>query len=376
MIKNLKELIDEQIVDSKYLDSKKQQTDSKIKYVSSYVHQWLLVNENRAEINKIVFIDCMSNAGMYMDGDLGTSMLILQQFIVSANRHPEKQYCLLINDYKKTKIDICDRVVERIKKYKNIPENIIVEKKNEDVNVFLQDHLFLNQYIKGYGIATILFVDPFDFGTVKISLLSDIASKYYCEIIFNLFTSDYVRNGIDERTRQCIDNYSINDKEELVKYIKTSLKVGRMKYTFAYRFDTVKNTELYQIIFATPSITGLIKLKDVLWDVFDGRIKHRNNEIPTGQISLFTDIETKDQQAQHYANEAKRILKNHYCGETVNYGEIMIFVIENTMMKEGQILNYIIKPLLKEGAIKKTGCVSAKNYKKDSYMFASKDVEE
>lgn len=39
------------------------------------------------------------------------------------------------------------------------------------------------------------------------------------------------------------------------------------------------------------------------------------------------------------------------------------------MLHEGQILNLLIKPLVKSGLIKKDGKVSAQNYKADTYTF-------
>ena len=67
----------EQIVEisrkySKFLDDKKQQTTYKIDYVSEYVKNWLYVMATSEKVHTLNFIDCMSNAGIYKDGDLGT----------------------------------------------------------------------------------------------------------------------------------------------------------------------------------------------------------------------------------------------------------------------------------------------------------------
>lgn len=66
---NFFSLIDELGIEQGHLDAKKQQTDYKIKYVVEYVERWLLVSVNRPEVTNINFVDCMSNAGIYQDGD-------------------------------------------------------------------------------------------------------------------------------------------------------------------------------------------------------------------------------------------------------------------------------------------------------------------
>lgn len=72
---------------NKFLDKKKPQTTNKIKYVKSYVENWLRVLCNAKYTEGINFIDCMCNAGVYKDGDFCTSIEVLKLFIVSASIH-------------------------------------------------------------------------------------------------------------------------------------------------------------------------------------------------------------------------------------------------------------------------------------------------
>lgn len=61
-------------IDSAVLDEKKEQTTYKIKYVKHYVERWALIQAERSTINKINFVDCMCNAGIYKDGDFCTAL--------------------------------------------------------------------------------------------------------------------------------------------------------------------------------------------------------------------------------------------------------------------------------------------------------------
>ena len=91
-------------IDTNQLDEKKQQTSYKIKYVKEYIIGWLQVSVNRENIKYINFIDCMCNAGIYKDNDLGTSMEVLQIFIDSASKFTSKEFHIYLNDYDKKRI--------------------------------------------------------------------------------------------------------------------------------------------------------------------------------------------------------------------------------------------------------------------------------
>lgn len=363
---NLYQKISELNIDIRYLDTKKQQTDYKIKYVSEYVRIWTIISAERHEVKDINFIDCMCNAGIYADGDCCTAMEVLVIFIDAAVKHREKNFHLYLNDYNQDKIRILLEIVNLIytTKYRNLKIHI----DNDDVNNYLDD-LVNNNKIFGMGKSTVLYIDPFDFGTVVIPKVTEILRKNYCEVIFNFFSSDYSRNihQDKERIKKCIGGLEATTKEEIIQYIRNHFKVGAIKYLFSYEFKTKKNVELYQIIFVTPSNRGLEKLKEVLWKVFDGKEFHRNSE-ETGQLSLFSIDDEKELRAQEYSTEAKKLLIKRYSGEVISYTTIEMYIIENTMLREGQIIKYVIKPLIDEGSLVKSGKThTANNYKADTY---------
>lgn len=359
--------IDNFNIDKKILDDKKQQTEYKIRYVVEYIKLWLIISSERDNIENINFIDCMCNAGIYKDGDLGTSMEVLLLFIDSAKLHTDKQYNLFLNDYDFKRIDVIEKLLKCLNKDNIHNLNIFIS--NDDVNVYLKKYDEFNKYLK-YNASTVLFVDPYDFGTVVIDNMKKFLNSYYCELIFNFFSSDFVRNGIDARIRKCIGDVDVKNKDELIKFIEQSFRTGKIKHVFSYKFNTLTNTEIYQIIFATPSYKGLDVLKTSLWEVFNGKFCHRNFVKDESQMSLFTQEDDKNFLLEAHANEAKIMLLNEYKGITVPYSKIEIFLAEKTMMKTSQYLSSVVKPLIKEGKIKKCGNVSRKsNYKEDSYDF-------
>lgn len=362
---NMKDKFDVLNIDEMILTDKKQQTDYKIKYVSEYVRRWAIISAEREEISTVTFIDCMCNAGVYKDGDCCTAIEVLQIFIDSAKKHRDKKFNLYLNDNNPSSIEILKRVI-RCVRTENIA-NLCVYVECMDVNDYL-DRLSSKNSVFGYGKSVVLYIDPFDFGTVHIPKIRHILERQYCEVIFNFFISDYVRNiNLNkERIRRCIGNENIENKDDIIKYIQNQFRVGKMKYLFSYQFKTKTNIELYQIVFVTPSIKGLEKLKEVLWKVFEGKEFHRNYE-QTGQMSLFTEQDEKEFRLNSYASEAKKLLCDFFKGKIVTYIEIEEFLIENTMLMSGQIINNVLKPLIGEKAIVKMGNSSKANYKKDRF---------
>ena len=363
-------------IDDSVLDEKGEQTTYKIKYVTRYVRQWALIEVNRKEIQQINFIDCMCNAGVYKDGDACTALEVIGIFNELAKQFPSKRFVVYLNDINSKRIDNFNKIYQKyIVPQKSL--NLLVYLKDKDVNDYLDMIIASSRNKQGlfaYGKCNLIYVDPYNFGTVQISKLHNILEKNYCELLFNLFTSDYVRNIAKDtgRIQKCLGGFKPATKDEFINYVVNELRVGHIQYTFAYSFHTVKNVELYQILYATPNIRGLEVLKDSLWDVFDGEEFHRNHAPKISdveQISMFDDEDPKEQRLREYAQEARRIICEEFKGQIVEYAVIEQKILEETMLKDSQIIEPVLKPLIDEGKIRKCNNVRKTNFKKDSYAF-------
>lgn len=352
-------------IDRTALTPKKQQTDYKIKYVSEYTKLWAIVGAERNDVSEITFIDCMCNAGVYRDGDCCTAIEVFGIFKEAACLHKNKIYNLYLNDINFNSISY----IERILKYlggDTLP-NLKIYLDNMDVNEYLKK-IASDDRIFNYGKTVVLYIDPYDFGTVRIPEVSRVLQKNYCEVIFNFFISDYVRNIKKDRNRirKCINNENVETKEDIINYMRKSLSVGKIKYFFSYQFKTITNVELYQIIFVSPNIRGLEKLKEALWKVFDGKEFHRN-KVQSGQLSLFSQEDETKMRLESYASEAREFLHLHMTDKVMSYEEVEALLIENTMLMQSHIINYVLKPLISEGKLIKMGYVSSRNFKADKY---------
>lgn len=357
-------------------------TKHKIDYISDYVYNWSVIGANYPGCKQINFIDCMCNAGIYKDATLTTSMRVLQIFIQHAKKYPNKIFNLFLNDYDLKRVEVITKLSKLInqEELKNI--NIIIDKL--DVNNYLASFgiKYASKYL-GYGTFTVLFVDPYNFGTVNVKLLHDFSNKYYTEVIFNYFSSDYLRNINNmsaipkietiKKSMDGVSGFNENMKEnEVLDLIQSYFKTTKIKYSFAYQFRTKTNIPLYSILYCTPNKRGLEEIKESYWKVFDGNPFFRNDtkanleKENTQQFQLFDDREINE---LSYATEARVKLIEKFMGSTMSYEEIVIYVLESTMLKKGQVLKSVIKPLLTAGKLKKLDKLSPKDYTHDLYYI-------
>ena len=367
-------LLDSLSIDRKSLDSKKEQTSYKIDFIAAYIEKWLFVTTNSPQFDKLVFIDCMCNAGVYADDDFGTPIRVLRLFQEAAIQYPNKEFHLVFNDYDIKRIAICESIIGEMRKEEVVTlNNLTTCLSCLDVNEFVSNTELFDKLIQK-RTAAVLFVDPYDAVTVKTPVLKSFVTRYYCEVIYNFFSSDFIRNQDSERIikylTECFDVGEFSTIEEAEKLVLAKIKTGHISHSFAYAFRNVKNAELYRIIYLTPHIRGLEKLKEALWDVFKGEPFHRN-KTNTAQASLFEEADDKAMLLEFYAHTATELLLQHFSGKMVTYSEIESFLMENTMMMGTQIINNILKPLVASGKLVKHNLAGNKqDYKKDSYTFA------
>ena len=148
------------------LDDKKDQTTYKINYVSAYVKEWLYVLANRKNATTVNFIDCMCNAGIYADGELGTPVKSLEHIRDAAYVHPNVQFHVFLNDYDNARLTVIKEVVAEILGTK--PNNLTVHFDNKDVNEYLEEVSTFRNQCGAFNALTLLYVDPYNFGTVKL----------------------------------------------------------------------------------------------------------------------------------------------------------------------------------------------------------------
>lgn len=365
----------------KYLDEAKLHTQYKIKYIKDYVRRWLNVAVNYRQKN-IVFIDSMCNAGIYKNGIKGTCIEIVELFIEYAKENQLKQFYVFLNDYDKDKIRVLNELISNY----NMPNNLKINIKDKDVVEYLS--LLIEKNTFSNSCFTLLYTDPYNFGIPNLlTTIKTFIDKFYCELLFNYFSSDVTRNKnnisaknkmskIKNELSSVITDINIDDdknKEILNKLISTYKNTKNIKYSFAYRFNNTNNAELYYIIFFTPSKRGLELIKESIWEVFNGEESFKKQiDIDKSQLKLF---DTDELLISTYSGPMKEsIIKLALDKGELSYEDIETYVLENSLLKDSHIIKPIINPLLETGILEKItpDGVRKNNYKESKYKINDK----
>lgn len=365
----------------KYLDEAKLHTQYKIKYIKDYVRRWLNVAVNYRQKN-IVFIDSMCNAGIYKNGIKGTCIEIIELFIEYAKENQSKQFYVFLNDYDKDKIRVLNELISNY----NMPNNLKINIKDKDVVEYLS--LLIEKNTFSNSCFTLLYTDPYNFGIPNLlTTIKTFIDKFYCELLFNYFSSDVTRNKnnisaknkmskIKNELSSVITDINIDDdknKEILNKLISTYKNTKNIKYSFAYRFNNTNNAELYYIIFFTPNKRGLELIKESIWEVFNGEESFKKQiDIDKSQLKLF---DTDELLISTYSGPMKEsIIKLVLDKGELSYEDIETYVLENSLLKDSHIIKPIINPLLETGILEKItpDGVRKNNYKESKYKINDK----
>lgn len=361
------------------LDSKKEQTTKKIEYVTKYVQEWIRVGCMSESIHTLSFIDGMANAGIYDDGSLGTATQVYAQFIEAAKSFPLKTFNLIFNDLNPVRVQVFKQVCAEIfnEKREGQPlSNLFLYFSNSDINEFIRHLPEHDSMLIGYGRLTLLFIDPYDARTVDGPLLHDYLGGRYCELFYNWFSSDHVRNPDDDAIRSCFSGIEVPSGYDAASFIAEYLS-GPEKAHFSFPFRNQNNTELYQIIFITPNLRGLEKVKEALWSTFAGAEYHRNKRGSCYQTTMFDLAEGQEIRKGWYGSIVQEQIAAELEARNYSYAEIELFVLQRSMLAARDVIDYVIKPMIAQGALEKNNNVNRKNnYKGDTYHLVKRCGDE
>lgn len=369
-------------INPKKLDEIKAHTFKKIEYVKEYAKNALFVFSNVSK--DVYFLDCMSNAGVYRNKDAFCSCIeVLNTMAGFAINHPSTRFHLWCNDKDTYRFNVLSNIFNLFRQKHRI-DNLDLDCKNLDVIEyfgFLSKNL---SYHNGFDRSIILYVDPYNLASAKlIDALYNFAQSVYCDIIFNYFSSDLVRNcdNLDTPNKmKMIENFisyfvpeenkdeqEINAEKFLNLIMNKFVSVTRINFKYAIQMRTSKNTPLYYLIYLSPSITGLSKCKEAAWKTFDFHSYYSAGINEYQGPDLFGKT-VKDYAFEENLSKIKKYLLNSGI-DSFTYNWILKYSLENTIFPESQFLREVIKPLIKEGFLTKQNRVSKANYKDDNYLL-------
>ncbi len=279
----------------------KPHTIKKFELIETYVDNWARKilgfngGSGREGSKGVVFIDCMSNSGLYRDVNRhqveGTAIRVAKCLNRLMENYPTKKGILIFNDKREDRIETLKEEIEKL----NL-ENVEIYFHVGDCHDFLSSG-DVDQYKKKFGL--LLFYDPYN-----ASINWDVLEPYFTtwgEVIINHMVSDSVRGlkgaknqNVKERYRetyqQPLDIIRDMNKAELNQLVLNNISSATRNfpqtYVASFPFFTTKNGLLYHLIFCSHNIAGFKLFKTVSWKTFGDKSSLKNDHRDDRQMEF------------------------------------------------------------------------------------------
>lgn len=326
-------------------------TIKKCELIEHYVDEWArkilgFNGANDREGSKgIIYIDCMSNSGLYYDSDEnlvdGTALRVAKRLNDILPKYPGKTGYVLFNDISQEKINRLNEEIDRL----NL-SNITVRFNCGDGNAFIKG-LDIKELQKQCG--TLLLYDPYQ-ATIDWDAITPYLN-IWGEVIINHMVSDTNRGAAQATKAKAIQKYqetyqrdissiiAMDNKADLNKaileIIKKRTELSRNKrYIASFPFFTRTNGLVYNLIHVSGNIEGLKLFKKVAWKTFGDKSSLKNTHGEENQLIIDFDgnglcSTTTDDECYYVKDIAKDIFEQFGSRGNVKISEIYQYLDEH-----------------------------------------------
>lgn len=280
----------------------KPHTVLKVEIIEKYVDEWarkilgFIAKKQIQGSRGVVFIDCMSNCGLYWDeqGNLieGTALRVAKLLDTIIQDYPEQSAILLFNDIDKDRIELLEQEINK----RNLT-HITVSYGQKDCNTFLKgidSSVYQNH-------NTLMLYDPYkaaiDWAAVEPFL------NRWGEVIINHMVSDTPRGAAQAQKTEVIERYKETYQQDIASIIQIGSDKAKLnqiildiinkkttcpykQYIASFPFFTRTNGLLYNLVFCTFSIDGIKLFKEKCWKVFGNKSSSKNTHGMEMQYTL------------------------------------------------------------------------------------------
>lgn len=299
----------------KLIDEIAPHTIRKLDLIEKYTEAWAIKLLKYPKCKGIVFIDGMSNSGMYIDKNTkreipGTALRVTKKLYEYSKLYKEKSIKLYFND----------KSVERIQYLKSLlqpfinqqTDNFKIEIFNMDVSDFLECYAQKNSKVR--DLNTLLVYDPYN-DDIDWEVLNWYFNNWG-EIILNHMVSDIVRNrhnDLKDSTKRryekvyldSFDNLKNEPKERyqkrVEKIIEEICEADKNLYIACVPFFISTNAHIFNLLFISHNIKGFKLFKNNAWKLNCGNSAvNIRNEISIFQPPLFVEMNKELNREENY----------------------------------------------------------------------------
>ncbi len=299
-------------------------TIKKFELISKYVEAWAEILLNSDKCDGIVYIDCMSNSGVYRkekkDGEIieGTALLVANILAKAMIKYDTKQAHVYFNDWDSDKIDeLNTRLPKRT-------HNFHVQTYSMDASELLNK--ISSQFTSVFqGMHFLLIYDPYDARIDWDALMPFM--KNWGEIIINHMVSDTLRAAKVAKKQEVIDKYeqtyrtniedlvafgsNRNAYEQKIQSIIRDLSGRKDRYYIAsFPFFNKMNSVVYDLIHCTGHHLGFDLFKETAWKTFNDRSSDKHVTVDCEYEQLCLNFQTGEIESGDHADDSCYTLRD------------------------------------------------------------------
>ena len=271
----------------------------KFELISEYVKAWIQILMLTDSCKGIVYIDCMSNSGVYRteggEEIEGTPLRVSNIIADAMKTYSGKQAYLYFNDLQEEKIDL---LTTRLPKQ---TDNFRIYTEAMDANVLLRK--IGSQFTSVFESMHFLLVyDPYD-AHIEWDAMEPFL-KNWGEIIINHMVSDTIRGAKVAKKPEVIKKYENtykmtidelisfgSDRNAFEKIIEKIIRDGTGRsegdyYVASFPFFNSNNTVVYNLIHCTRHYKGFELFKSTAWKTFGDKSSMKNTHRDENQMQL------------------------------------------------------------------------------------------
>lgn len=344
-------------------------TIKKFELISEYVKAWVEILMLYPKCKGIVYIDCMSNSGVYRKNNEkgeeieGTTLRVSQVIAEAMKKYSSKQAYLYFNDLDENKIELLNTRLPRQ------TDNFHIHTETMDANELLRK--ISSQFSSVFqNMNFLLIYDPYDANINWNALMPFL--KNWGEVIINHMVSDTLRAAKVAKKPEVIEKYERtyqmniedlvsfgSDRNAFEKKIEQIIRDASGRnlekyYIAAFPFFNKTNSVVYNLIHCTGNYKGFELFKSTAWKTFGDKSSMKNTHDDGNQMCL--DFETGEivfgnpsDEACYNLRDVAKYVQKHFRGKVdVPNDEVWDYIGEHPVFPTRDYKNKIKEILKKE----------------------------
>lgn len=320
-------------------------TKAKHIILKKYLEAWMPILSKH---EKVIYIDGFAGPGEYTKSEEGSPIIAINtvlNHILLPQMKADFQFIFIEKNP-----TLCSHLEGLCKKLPNKP-NIKIDCKCGEFHTIV-DGILTPIEKEGKTLApTFVFIDPFGFAGVPLSLINRLMKNDKCEVLINFMYEDISRWFKNPGNKPHLNEMFGNNKwKEVLSSDKSAqektielhnvyrdqlLSQGNIKYVRSFMMKNKFNKPDYFLFFGTNSLVGLKAMKEAMWKVDrHGSFQFSDATYDPNQAVLF-------EPEPNYGRLKKEIL-TRYKGKKVSIKDLENFVLVDTAF----LTTHIRKPIL------------------------------